>query len=229
MKKIIFSNKIHLSTFIFFWQSLEKSIITALILIFTLKNMKNLGLLKKGFTLIELLVVITIIGILATGATTTYTSQIQKARDSTRVSDIKAIQWGIEQYYQDISTYPTIASFRTQVQTYSQLAEDPKKWQTATGSALDYLYVVWPDSNWVSEQDYEISTVFEQSGNTTSKSSADGGGDPKRYELWIDLVTNVTATTAAITTFTATTPCIAPGAATTAACSVANYIHVIRR
>ncbi|MGB2110743.1 MAG: type IV pilin protein, partial [Patescibacteria group bacterium] len=35
--------------------------------------------IKKGFTLIELLVVITIIGILATGATTVFTSQIQKA------------------------------------------------------------------------------------------------------------------------------------------------------
>jgi general secretion pathway protein G len=56
---------------------------------------------KKGFTLIELLVVITIIGILATGATTVYTSQIQKARDTTRISDMKALQSAIEQVYQD--------------------------------------------------------------------------------------------------------------------------------
>jgi prepilin-type N-terminal cleavage/methylation domain-containing protein len=47
---------------------------------------------KLGFTLIELLVVITIIGILATGATSIYTSQIQKARDSTRITSISAIQ-----------------------------------------------------------------------------------------------------------------------------------------
>jgi prepilin-type N-terminal cleavage/methylation domain-containing protein len=45
-----------------------------------------------GFTLIELLVVITIIGILATGATSVYTSQIQKARDSTRISDIHILR-----------------------------------------------------------------------------------------------------------------------------------------
>ncbi|MDR1945201.1 MAG: type II secretion system GspH family protein, partial [Candidatus Peribacteria bacterium] len=39
---------------------------------------------KLAFTLIELLVVITIIGILAVGSVTVYTSQIQKARDSSR-------------------------------------------------------------------------------------------------------------------------------------------------
>lgn len=60
---------------------------------FTLYNQKNMKIsVQKGFTLIELLVVITIIGILATGAVTVYTSQIQKARDTTRISDIKAIQ-----------------------------------------------------------------------------------------------------------------------------------------
>jgi prepilin-type N-terminal cleavage/methylation domain-containing protein len=53
-----------------------------------MKKLQN----KRGFTLIELLVVITIIGILATGATATYTSQIQKARDTSRVNDIKAVQ-----------------------------------------------------------------------------------------------------------------------------------------
>ncbi len=62
--------------------------------------------LQKGFTLIELLVVITIIGILATGAVTTFTSQIQKARDTTRISDLKALGGGVEQFYQDTSVYP---------------------------------------------------------------------------------------------------------------------------
>ena len=47
---------------------------------------------KKAFTLIELLVVITIIGILATGATAVYTSQIQKARDTTRINDLEAFK-----------------------------------------------------------------------------------------------------------------------------------------
>ena len=58
--------------------------------------------IKKGFTLIELLVVITIIGILATGAVQVFTSQIQKARDATRISDITALRGGIEQAYQSL-------------------------------------------------------------------------------------------------------------------------------
>jgi general secretion pathway protein G len=53
-----------------------------------MKKLQN----NKGFTLIELLVVITIIAILATGAVATYTSQIQKARDTTRINDVKALQ-----------------------------------------------------------------------------------------------------------------------------------------
>jgi len=54
---------------------------------------------KAGFTLIELLVVITIIGILATGGIAVYTGQIQKARDVTRISDVKNAQSAIEQAY----------------------------------------------------------------------------------------------------------------------------------
>jgi general secretion pathway protein G len=65
-----------------------------------------LALRKKGFTLIELLVVITIIGILATGAVTVFTSQIQKARDTTRISDLKSLQTAVEQAYQDEAAYP---------------------------------------------------------------------------------------------------------------------------
>lgn len=61
---------------------------------------------RKGFTLIELLVVITIIGILATGAISVYTSQIQKARDTTRINDIEALKSGVEQFYQDKQEYP---------------------------------------------------------------------------------------------------------------------------
>ena len=60
---------------------------------------------KSGFTLIELLVVITIIGILGTGATATFTSQIQKARDATRITDVWVLRGAIEQAYQDDLEY----------------------------------------------------------------------------------------------------------------------------
>jgi general secretion pathway protein G len=83
--------------------------------------------LKKGFTLIELLVVITIIGILATGAVTTYTSQIQKARDTTRVQDLSALKGAIEQVYQDDAEYPGADTFYTDVKKYlRKLPRDSK-------------------------------------------------------------------------------------------------------
>ena len=65
----------------------------------------------KGFTLIELLVVITIIGILATGGVAVYSSYIQKARDTTRISDQQVYAKAIEGFYQDSTSgeYPTNA------------------------------------------------------------------------------------------------------------------------
>jgi len=149
-------------------------------------NTKN----KKGFTLIELLVVITIIGILATWATTVYTSQIQKARDTTRVSDVKALQTGIEQFYQDKKEYPVWGDFYStdKVQSYvPKLAVDPKHNQTCIDSRCWYVYAVWEDNNWIDNWAYEISTAFESKWNKTDKAvnSSDNWNDENRLELWL--------------------------------------------
>lgn len=47
---------------------------------------------QSGFTLIELMVVMAIIAILATAGLSAYGGYIKKARDSTRISDLRAIQ-----------------------------------------------------------------------------------------------------------------------------------------
>lgn len=47
---------------------------------------------QSGFTLIELMVVMAIIAILATAGLSAYGGYIKKARDATRIADIKAIE-----------------------------------------------------------------------------------------------------------------------------------------
>jgi len=160
---------------------------------------------KLGFTLIELLVVITIIGILATGAVSVYTSQIQKARDSTRLTDVTAVKAWVEQVYQDYSEYPASSNLAAStvpfstVLTYTpKLPQDPKNWQKRTNAAFDYIYTVWPDVNTIVNQDFEVSTTFENAWNITSKAIWDGWSDIARLELWIDLTTNVTKVTSSV-------------------------------
>ncbi len=144
--------------------------------------------LKKGFTLIELLVVITIIGILATGAVQTFTSQIQKARDTTRVSDITALRGGLEQFYQDGGEYPDKGTAFSGVTLYvPKLPTDPKSEQSSGTSTFEYAYNVSADSNSIDNQEFEISAHFENGANTTAKAGTDGGDDPVRLEFWIDV------------------------------------------
>jgi len=160
---------------------------------------------KLGFTLIELLVVITIIGILATGAVWVYTSQIQKARDTTRITDMDAVRGSIEQAFQDMGMYPwnatTIAASSAcdssatvstswiyciiKLWFLNALPKDPKSSQSWNGSPLEYTYNFW-DVNWVVNQAFEVSTAVESDWFKSSKatSSADGWDDDSRIEFW---------------------------------------------
>lgn len=153
--------------------------------------------IRSAFTLIELLVVITIIGILATGAVNVYTSQIQKARDATRITDLNSLRTWLEQSYQDSGTYPNmwasitwIAQAFIDVKQYvPKLPVDPKTWQKSANSNFDYTYAVWSDSSWISFQIYEVSTHFEQSGNISGKAWKDGWNDANRLEVGISIET----------------------------------------
>lgn len=155
--------------------------------------------LKRGFTLIELLVVITIIGILATGAVAVYTAQIQKARDSTRINDVKAIQSGVEQVYQDSWEYPHADEFadwsgavgRTWVKTYVELIpKDAKYGQSCNGWAICwYVYWVDTDDNSIAYWEYELSTTFENTWNVGNKANntKDHWSDNLRFEIGINV------------------------------------------
>ena len=185
--------------------------------------------IKLGFTLIELLVVITIIGILATGAVSIYTSQIQKARDSVRLTDVKALQWGIEQFYQDDWTYPVSTTFSGVLAYVPNLPSDPKSGNTTASSTFEYLYNASEDANQIPLQEYEISNTFEQDGNMTWKAANvhDSWNDPFRLESWInvsDAGTDEKHPTASIGIATdALYICITPGsAAASGLCSTAD-------
>ena len=147
---------------------------------------------KLGFTLIELLVVITIIGILATWAVSVYTSQIQKARDSTRITSLTAIKSWVEQFYQDDGAYPEPSNFSWVTLYTPKLPKDPKTSQASGKSSFEYAYAVSPDSNTITWQYYELSVAFENSWNLTKKAAADGWANPNRYEIGIDLTWNNT-------------------------------------
>ncbi len=165
---------------------------------------------SKGFTLIELLVVITIIGILATGATAVYTSAQQKARDSIRQNDVLAMRSAVEQRFGDTAQYPTPTDLYSGVvgSGYMQaLPADPKTGNADAESQFEYVYNSARDAvTEVAGQEYEISANFENTGNASSKegcvtnacdggdaaeggstTNADGGQDPFRWEIGINM------------------------------------------
>ncbi len=163
-------------------------------------------LTTKGFTLIELLVVITIIGILATGATAVYTSAQQKARDSIRQSDVLTLKSSIEQVFGDNAQYPKSPELYKEIVTdgkyMAQLPNDPKSGQADAETPFIYVYAASADaSTTVAGQEYEVSANFENAGNSDTKegSASDTGDDDTRWEIGIN-VSNVdtgTSTTVA--------------------------------
>lgn len=61
---------------------------------------------QHGFTLVELLIVIVVVAILAAISVVAYNGIQERARDSQRANDIKAIAQALEMYYLDNGRYP---------------------------------------------------------------------------------------------------------------------------
>lgn len=111
---------------------------------------------QSGFTIVELLIVIVVIGILAGLVITTFNGIQQKARDTERETDIKAIHAQVEAFWAQKGYYPSLADLNDRTATTGFVAvnlkgldsgafQDPKGTATAlvaTPAANAYAYAV---------------------------------------------------------------------------------------
>jgi general secretion pathway protein G len=85
---------------------------------------------NKGFTLLEILVVIVLLGILATIVLGSYTSSLERSRDSRRKQDLAQVSHALELYYSENNSYPDSLEWGESL-TYNgilymkQLPQDP--------------------------------------------------------------------------------------------------------
>jgi type II secretion system protein G len=108
---------------------------------------------QQGFTIVELLIVIVVIGILAALVITTFTGIQQRARNTERETDIKAIHGQVEAYYAQNGRYPTLANINDGTWRSTNMKgldagalQDPKGGATLsdTAGANVYAYAVTP-------------------------------------------------------------------------------------
>ena len=141
---------------------------------------------QTGFTIVELLIVIVVIGILAALVITTFTGIQQKARDTERQTDIKAIYGQVEAYYAQNGKYPALADLNTATWRTTNMKgldqealRDPKnstatKYDLAdTAAANVYSYAVTPsgcDNSTTDCTAYTLTATLE-GGGTFSKTN----------------------------------------------------------
>lgn len=121
---------------------------------------------RTGFTLIELLVVISIIGILSAIGMTAFTNAQKKARDATRMGDMKAYQSAYEQYYSVNGTNAYGPDCGTMNSYFSSgiAPSDPKpSWANYTSNCVTASY-------------YVCAHLESQTGNATADNGVFGAG-----------------------------------------------------
>ena len=142
---------------------------------------------QQGFTIVELLIVIVVIGILAGLVITTFTGIQQKARNTERQTDVKAIHGQVEAYYAQNGRYPTRANMNDATWRGTNMKgldaealKDPKgtaQTLVATPVASSYAYAVFAadgttacDNTTTDCAVYTLTTTYE-GGGTFAKSN----------------------------------------------------------
>lgn len=135
---------------------------------------------QQGFTIVELLIVIVVIGILAALVITTFTGIQQKARDTERTTDIKALHGQVEAFFAQKGYYPSLTDINgagwrtTNMKGLDQEAlKDPKGTLytlAAAPSATQYGYAVTNSSATSCEADDTTCSTY------TLTANLEGGG-----------------------------------------------------
>ncbi len=134
---------------------------------------------QQGFTIVELLIVIVVIGILAALVITTFTGIQQKARNTERETDVKALHSQIEAYYAQNGYYPDINNVTTTdlkgLDADALLPPNSTTGINATAATIDsYAYIAAPSGCTTAAGDctsYQLTAVVEGGGGNIVKDS----------------------------------------------------------
>ncbi len=103
---------------------------------------------QQGFTIVELLIVIVVIGILAALVITTFTGIQQKARDTERTTDIKALHGQVEAFYAQKGYYPSLTDMNDSTwRSTNMKGLDQEALRDPKGAAGVYTLVAAPAAN----------------------------------------------------------------------------------
>jgi len=99
---------------------------------------------------------------------------VNKTTDMKRIDDISKIRTWVELYYSDYSVYPDADNLYSYIKPYLSIEpKDSLEWEIINWCEFGYKYEVFDDDNWITNQEYILSTCLEKKKNGTYK-----------YEVW---------------------------------------------